>query len=188
MTKRKPNTPLTVIRTGGGDTGMTSLGDQKVPKVHVAIVLLAQLDLLNAKFGLIDWEYWPEFLGVADDLFTLGAWVHMAYYGDPDDGVVKRKAQAMEKIKARTAVLENLIERHPVKLEGFVLPYSQVNELRAMTRLVECQWWQWATDEPDAVFGKYLNVLSDALFAADVHDEQSIHLWYGVGEEEEGKD
>lgn len=159
---------LTRITTRTGDTGSTGLADgRRLPKTHMRIQALGDVDELNAALGLlavapgVDAMLRTRLRIVQNELFDLGGELSL-----PGARVLNRDAAG----RLETDIAQWNAELPP--LTEFVLPgtgeaNARAHLARAICRRAERSLWQLMTAPEDAVDGdlpRYLNRLSDWLF------------------------
>lgn len=155
---------ISKVTTRTGDDGTTSLADgTRLPKGHVRIDVIGEVDELNSQIGLLLTEIGPEdlraeLLHLQNDLFDLGA--ALATPGAPFD-------------EGKLARLDASIERHNAglpPLREFVLPGgcragALCHVARCVARRAERAYCRAMEPEPLPRAGLlYLNRLSDLLF------------------------
>lgn len=152
-----------VTRTGdAGDTGLT--GGGRVPKTHLRVVAMGDVDELNSQLGVL-LSLRPRktlaatLVRVQHELFDLGGELSM-----PGAVLVTEE---------RLAALEQAIEAANAKLpplKDFVLPggspaAAAAHVARAVCRRAERAVWALHAAEPVSLLApRYLNRLSDFLF------------------------
>ena len=152
---------LTQIATRTGDDGTTGLGDNtRVPKHHLRVQAMGEVDELNSHIGLLLTESLPDgikalLVEVQHQLFNLGGELSIP-------GYELLKADA---VLALDKALEHYNEQLP-RLQEFILPggnraAAQAHVCRAVARRTERVVVALnVRDEPR----QYLNRLSDLLF------------------------
>lgn len=156
---------LSKITTRGGDKGETSLGDgARVPKTHLRVHAMGEVDELNSQVGLLLCETLPDGVGallsdIQNHLFDLGGELCI-----PGSSLVKEEALAQldEAIAHHNAALPPLVE---FVLPGGNRPAAEAHICRAVARRAERAVVALAAAEttgPRPV--EYLNRLSDLLF------------------------
>lgn len=164
------------LYTRRGDTGMTDLADgSRVSKTSPSILFLAQLDHLNAHFGLLIAEIrglsFSELkndcdilLTVQRRLFSISAFIANApnVKGLPSE--------------ADVVVLEQAIDVSGISFSGFILPGGcrtacEAHLVRTECRLIEAMYYALPLKDETACqkrnkmeIARYLNRLSDYLF------------------------
>ena len=156
---------LTQIATRTGDDGSTGLGDNtRVPKDHLRVHAMGDVDELNSQIGVLLCEPMPaavrELLGdVQHQLFNLGGELSMP-------GYTLLKAEALLQ-------LDNALAEHNAalpRLAEFILPAgtraaSQAHVCRTVARRAErAVVALGAQEDINAALRHYLNRLSDLLF------------------------
>jgi cob(I)alamin adenosyltransferase len=156
---------LTQIATRTGDDGTTGLGDNtRVPKDHLRVRALGDVDELNSHLGLLLCEELPAdvralLVEVQHQLFNLGGELSIP-------GFELLKADA---VLALDQALENYNAQLP-KLEEFILPggnraAAQSHVCRTVARRAErAVVALGAQDSLRAAPRQYLNRLSDLMF------------------------
>jgi cob(I)alamin adenosyltransferase len=154
-----------VTRTGdAGDTGLT--GGARVPKTHVRVRAMGDVDELNSQLGALLAEKLPKALRqtltrAQHELFNLGGELSM-----PGSTLVTD-----DHLRALEADLEALNATLP-PLKEFVLPggskaAAAAHLARAICRRAERAVWAVHAAEPlNLAAPRYLNRLSDFLFVA----------------------
>jgi cob(I)alamin adenosyltransferase len=165
---------MTKLYTAKGDGGETNLmgAKAKVPKDHLRVMALGEVDELNAAIG-VAMEYVPDEVtavlrDVQNALFTVGAELSAA------GG--KAKAQKLPSVtEDRVRHLEVLLARFDVgEIKEFVLPRghggaAHLHHARAVARRAERAVVALAAkEEVGAALLAYLNRLSSLLFALAV--------------------
>ena len=171
---------LTRIATRTGDGGLTGLADgRRVPKDHLRIRALGEVDELNSFVGLLRAESLPEDIGallaqVQQRLFDLGGELALPDRVGLPDAAVQQLDEALETFNARLAPLTEFI------LPGGSRPAALAHVCRAVCRRAERALVALHQVEPlrDAP-GRYLNRLSDLLFvlARVLNHTQGEVLW-----------
>jgi cob(I)alamin adenosyltransferase len=156
---------LTQIATRTGDDGTTGLGDgTRVPKNHLRVVAMGDVDELNSGLGLLLAEPLPDdvrelLVEVQHELFNLGGELSIPGYQ-----LVK-----VEAVARLDAALEHYNARLP-RLKEFILPAGTRSSAlahvgRTVARRAERALVALAADETvHAAPRHYLNRLSDLLF------------------------
>jgi len=156
---------LTQIATRTGDDGMTGLGDgTRVPKSHLRVVTMGDVDELNSQLGVLLAEPLPEdvreLLGVIQhELFNLGGELSIP-------GYELLKLDAVLRLDEALAYYNNQLPR----LKEFILPAGTRSAAlahvgRTIARRAERALVSLAAAEPvRAEPRQYLNRLSDLLF------------------------
>lgn len=156
---------LTKITTRGGDKGETSLGDgARVPKTHLRVHAMGEVDELNSQVGLLLCEELTTDVrllleDIQHHLFDLGGELCI-----PGSALLKEEALAQldEAIAAHNAALPPLKE---FILPGGNRPAAEAHICRCVARRAERAVVALAASEavgPRPV--EYLNRLSDLLF------------------------
>jgi cob(I)alamin adenosyltransferase len=156
---------LTQIATRTGDDGSTGLGDNtRVPKDHLRVQAMGDVDELNSNIGVLLCEPMPAALrellvDIQHQLFNLGGELSMP-------GYTLLKAEALLQ-------LDNALAEHNAalpRLAEFILPAgtraaSQAHVCRTVARRAErAVVALGAQEEVNAALRHYLNRLSDLLF------------------------
>lgn len=163
------------IYTRTGDRGSTGLfGGGRVSKAHPRVASYGDVDELNAVIGVARATSPTDFLDaelehIQRDLFSIGG--HLA---TPDPDKVKAALAKAELSEARVEAFERLIDRADEELPpltAFVLPAgaakaAALHVARTVCRRAERSVVALAdTDPVPELFVRYLNRLSDLLFA-----------------------
>ena len=156
---------LTQIATRTGDDGSTGLGDNtRVPKNHLRVAAMGDVDELNSHIGLLLCETMPApvrelLVDVQHQLFNLGGELSMP-------GYTLLKPEALLQ-------LDNALAEHNAtlpRLAEFILPAgtraaSQAHVCRTVARRAErAVVALGATDAVNDTPRRYLNRLSDLMF------------------------
>ncbi|SFM28764.1 cob(I)yrinic acid a,c-diamide adenosyltransferase [Variovorax sp. OV329] len=156
---------LTQIATRTGDDGSTGLGDTtRVPKNHLRVAAMGDVDELNSHIGLLLCESMPDavrelLVDVQHQLFNLGGELSMP-------GYTLLKPEALLQ-------LDNALAEHNAtlpRLAEFILPAgtraaSQAHVCRTVARRAErVVVALGATDAVNDTPRRYLNRLSDLMF------------------------
>jgi cob(I)alamin adenosyltransferase len=158
---------LTQISTRTGDDGTTGLGDgTRVPKDHLRIAAMGDVDELNSHLGVLLAEPLPDdvralLVVVQHELFNLGGELCIPGYTLLKDEAVLRLDEALA---THNAALPRLAE--------FILPAGTrsaalAHVARTVARRAERAVVTLAAQDPGAVHAaprQYLNRLSDLLF------------------------
>jgi cob(I)alamin adenosyltransferase len=156
---------LTQIATRTGDDGTTGLGDNtRVPKHHLRIHAMGEVDELNSHVGLLLTEALPDdikalLVEVQHQLFNLGGELSIPGYELLKDEAVKALDEALAHYNAQLPRLQEFI------LPGGNRMAAQAHVCRAVARRAERAVVALAEKEQvrDAP-RQYLNRLSDLLF------------------------
>jgi cob(I)alamin adenosyltransferase len=156
---------LTQIATRTGDDGTTGLGDgQRVPKDHLRIQALGDVDELNSQIGVLLAEPLPDdvrelLVTIQHELFNLGG---------------ELSVPGFELLKADAVLqLDNALAQHNAtlpRLKEFILPAGTrsaaiAHVCRTVARRAERALVALAGTEPiNEAPRQYLNRLSDLLF------------------------
>ncbi len=156
---------LSQIATRTGDDGSTGLGDgSRVPKDHLRVMAMGDVDELNSQIGVLLAEPLPEdvrelLITIQHELFNLGGELCMPGYSLLKDDAVLRLDQALAD---HNATLPRLAE--------FILPAGTrsaaiAHVCRTVARRAERAVVTLAAQESiNAAPRQYLNRLSDLLF------------------------
>jgi cob(I)alamin adenosyltransferase len=158
---------LTQIATRTGDDGTTGLSDgSRVPKDHLRVQAMGDVDELNSNLGVLLAEPLPEDIRnliviIQHELFNLGGELSWPGGSLLKDAAVLRLDEA----------LEHYNERLP-RLKEFILPAGTrsaaiAHVCRTIARRAERVVITLAASEPEAIRAaprQYLNRLSDLLF------------------------
>ena len=158
---------LTQIATRTGDDGTTGLGDNtRVPKHHLRVQAMGDVDELNSHIGLLLCEPLPQavrelLIDVQHQLFNLGGELSIPGFELLQESAVLQLDQALE---THNAALP--------RLQEFILPAgtraaAQAHVCRTVARRAERAVVALGTAEADALREaprQYLNRLSDLLF------------------------
>lgn len=156
---------LTRITTRTGDDGSTGLGDgSRVPKSHLRIEALGDIDELNSLIGVLLTETMPaglqaQLTGIQHDLFDLGAETCIPGHR------VMREERVMELERLVDATNSQLRPLKEFILPGGTRPAALCHHARTVCRRAERHLVGLRASEPvssEAV--QYLNRLSDLLF------------------------
>ena len=156
---------LTQIATRTGDDGTTGLGDgQRVPKDHLRVQAMGDVDELNSQLGVLLAEPLPDdvrnlLVVIQHELFNLGGELSMPGY---------------ELLKADAVLrLDQVLAQHNAtlpRLKEFILPAGTrsaaiAHVCRTVARRAERAVIALAAQEPvNTAPRQYLNRLSDLLF------------------------
>jgi cob(I)alamin adenosyltransferase len=156
---------LTQIATRTGDDGSTGLGDgTRVPKDHLRVMAMGDVDELNSGLGVLLAEPLPDdvrtlLVTIQHELFNLGGELSIPGYELLKDDAVLRLDEALGRYN----------ERLP-RLQEFILPAGTrsaalAHVSRTVARRAERALVTLAAHEPiNAAPRQYLNRLSDLLF------------------------
>ena len=194
MVRSREDRPrLSRVVTRSGDRGETGLADgQRLPKQHVTVELLGELDELNARLGSLAVAVNEESDRLAfvreqqQAVFDLGGFVAMGGLAE------ETQLPSLEK-------LETWIEaanRDLPPLKEFILPggseaMARAHLARTATRRAERLAWAWCEQgQEGAALATYLNRLSDAWFVfARALDHAGRHTvyWRGASSEDDAE-
>lgn len=174
---------LTQIITKTGDTGTTGLGDgSRVPKTSLRIMVIGDVDELNAHFGVLLTMELPEHIRhvvtqIQHQLFDVGSELAVPGWTIIDDSYLKFLEQAAATWHAHLTPLTEFI------LPGGTAAAAQVHVMRTVARRAERSVvaLREETVAVSANLQKYLNRLSDVLFilARELNREAGVSdvLW-----------
>lgn len=183
---------LSIITTKQGDGGYSTLSDGKsLPKYHIIMQLMGNIDQTNAQVGLvyaylkqsddtiinsINIQQIIEDLGViSQHLFNLGAVLSAPDYVQFKENDLLALEQANAELIKQLSPLKEFI------LPGTSIIGAHMHVARTTCRQAERDFWQLQHSNIDAQIpskqiGIYLNRLSDYLFNALRYYHQSIGL------------
>lgn len=156
---------LTQIATRTGDDGTTGLSDgSRVPKTHLRVAAMGDVDELNSTLGVLLAEPLPDdvrelLVVVQHELFNLGGELSMPGYSLLKDTAVLHLDEALEQHNAALP-----------RLKEFILPAGTrsaalAHVARTVARRAERAVVALAAEEAlNAAPRQYLNRLSDLLF------------------------
>jgi cob(I)alamin adenosyltransferase len=156
---------LTQIATRTGDDGTTGLGDgQRVPKDHLRVEAMGDVDELNSQLGVLLAEPLPDdirelLVVIQHELFNLGGELSIPGFELLKEEAVARLDEALEHYNATLP-----------RLKEFILPAGTrsaalAHVARTMARRAERAVVRLAaTDTVRSAPRQYLNRLSDLLF------------------------
>lgn len=161
---------LTKIYTKTGDSGTTSLANNKrVSKHNPIIIAIGKIDTANSVIGLIPKdENMNVFDQIQNDLFDLGA----DLCGSNNIKITQDHIDYLEMcIDGTNALLE--------PLSSFVLPTGPIHHARSLVREAELNLWGvMEHEEVNPLLVVYLNRLSDLLFVlARYYNKGNEKLW-----------
>ncbi|HET6599409.1 MAG TPA: cob(I)yrinic acid a,c-diamide adenosyltransferase [Burkholderiaceae bacterium] len=156
---------LSQIATRTGDDGTTGLGDgQRVPKNHLRVQAMGDVDELNSQLGLLLTEPLPDdvrelLIVIQHELFNLGGELSIPGYAMIDDERVLRLEAALDRHNAELPPLKEFI------LPGGSPAAAHAHVARTICRRAERSLVRLRREAPvqDASL-RYLNRLSDLLF------------------------
>lgn len=160
------------IYTGGGDTGVTSLGNgERVPKYDIRVCAYGTVDEVNSIIGIAQAHLQDEILKkmiarVQNDLFDLGADLCTPHGKERRSGALRITKQQRKRLETEIDYLNGSLE----SLTSFVLPggtlaAAHLHLARTVARRAERNVCELAErDEVGKETLKYLNRLSDFLF------------------------
>lgn len=156
---------LTKIATRTGDDGTTGLGDgSRVPKDHLRIAALGEVDELNSTIGVLTTESLPAdiatlLMAIQHDLFDLGGELCIPGFENLPEAAVLRLDEALAHWNATLPRLEEFI------LPGGSRPAAFAHVSRTVCRRAERRVVALAaSDKVRPLCQHYLNRLSDLLF------------------------
>lgn len=156
---------LTQITTRTGDDGTTGLGDgTRVPKDHLRVHALGDVDELNSQLGVLLAEPLPAdvrelLVAVQHELFNLGGELSMPGHALLLPGAVLRLDQALAHYNAALPRLQEFIL--PAGTRSAALAHVCRTVARRAERALVALAAQEPVNEPPRL---YLNRLSDLLF------------------------
>lgn len=186
--KRKPTNPITNIRTGTGDGGLTNFNDRLIPKNDPVIEFLGDLDESCSCIALINFDDVPQksvyhisinaMLSTSKRmLFDIGA---MVYSETALTSHRKLIEWYVEYIQGKMDMLLQTFPEQFPKLRGFIVP-SQKNALTMVARSVVRRAERNAINAKAIWAIPALNILSDFLFLI-AWLQDSENQWVGVTE------
>ena len=156
---------LTQIATRTGDDGSTGLGDgTRVPKDHLRVVAMGDVDELNSGLGVLLAEPLPDdvrelLVTIQHELFNLGGELSIPGYQLLKPTAVRRLDEALEHYNAQLPRLKEFIL--PAGTRSAALAHvSRTVARRAERSLVALSSHEPVNDAPR----QYLNRLSDLMF------------------------
>ncbi|MDP9045071.1 MAG: cob(I)yrinic acid a,c-diamide adenosyltransferase [Pseudomonadota bacterium] len=156
---------LTQIATRTGDDGTTGLGDgQRVPKDHLRVHAMGDVDELNSQLGVLLAEPLPDVVRdllvvVQHELFNLGGELSIPGYTLLQTGAVRHLDEALARHNAALPRLKEFIL--PAGSRGAALAHvARTIARRAERSVVALDACEPLRAEPR----QYLNRLSDLLF------------------------
>jgi cob(I)alamin adenosyltransferase len=156
---------LTQIATRTGDDGSTGLSDgSRVPKTHLRVAAMGDVDELNSHLGVLLAEPLPDdvrelLVVVQHELFNLGGELSMPGYSLLKDAAVLHLDEALERHNAVLPRLKEFIL--PAGTRSAALAHVARTVARRAERAVVALA---AQDSINAAPRQYLNRLSDLLF------------------------
>ncbi|MDE2342095.1 MAG: cob(I)yrinic acid a,c-diamide adenosyltransferase [Betaproteobacteria bacterium] len=161
---------LTRIYTRTGDDGSTGLGDgSRIPKDHLRVEAMGDVDELNSMLGLLLTETLPDetralLVRIQHDLFDLGAELCIPGHRVIPDSRAGELEQAIDRFNETLPPLKEFI------LPGGSRSAALCHLARALCRRAERRLVTLHGSEPLApAVMRYLNRLSDLLFVAARH-------------------
>lgn len=190
--KRKPTNPITKVRTGTGDTGLTYLTIADVSKASESVDFVGELDEAMASLALVDVQRMAvtcetvdiqigmkELLFLSMEvLFQIGAMVHNSNLIETNGDFLDEYVDKTTSFIARVTESDNAVELFQ-PLEGFIVPnVRNVNEMmsRAIVRRAE----RGAVRSDNLWAVPALNTMSDLLFMVAWHNSPPFDQWVGV--------
>jgi len=156
---------LTQIATRTGDDGSTGLGDgTRVPKDHLRVMAMGDVDELNSGLGVLLAEPLPDdvrelLVTIQHELFNLGGELSIPGYQLLKPAAVRRLDEALEHYNAQLPRLKEFIL--PAGTRSAALAHvSRTVARRAERSLVALSSHEPVNDAPR----QYLNRLSDLMF------------------------
>jgi len=156
---------LTQIATRTGDDGSTGLGDgTRVPKDHLRVVAMGDVDELNSGLGVLLAEPLPDdvrelLVTIQHELFNLGGELSIPGYQLLKPAAVRRLDEALEHYNAQLPRLKEFIL--PAGTRSAALAHvSRTVARRAERSLVALSSHEPVNEAPR----QYLNRLSDLMF------------------------
>ena len=156
---------LTQIATRTGDDGTTGLGDgSRVPKDHLRVQAMGEVDELNSTLGVLLAEPLPQdvrelLVTIQHELFNLGGELSIPGYALLKAQAVVRLDEALAHYNARLPRLKEFI------LPGGTRSAALAHVSRTVARRAERALVTLATQEPvNEAPRQYLNRLSDLMF------------------------
>lgn len=155
------------LYTRTGDDGSSGLADgQRLSKASLRLETIGTVDELNSWLGIIAASQIPAseaelIQRLQHELFDLGAELAMPGGTRLQEAQVSRLEAAIDDLSSRVAPFK------PFILPGGSLPAAQAHVARTVCRRAERAWvaLQQAEEPVNPVTGRYLNRLSDLLFA-----------------------
>ena len=187
--KRKPKTPLTSIRTGSGDKGLTFLQQPGVSKASPIVDFVGTLDEacaalacceLGFDFGSseeadLQLKVNQIFSEAIESFFVIGALVHSPSRLESNIWELDLVTQKMTTIINEVTANPDLVE----PLEGFIIPNSENGDfmlaravIRRAERLAVASDQMWAVP--------FLNTLSDFVFIIVWMSTHFYKVWRGL--------
>ena len=161
---------LTKIYTKTGDTGTTSLANNRREKKDSPIIIaLGAVDEANSAIGLIPQDGNHKlFDEIQNDLFDLGADLC-------GSDKIKITQDYIDRLETYIDGTNGLLQ----PLNSFVLPTGPIHFARTVVRRAELKvWWAKEYEEINDLIPKYLNRLSDLLFVlARYYNKGNEKLW-----------
>jgi len=152
-------------RTGDQGTAGTLAGERR-PKTDAVFEACGTIDELSAALGLARSRLSSDadiLLAIQRDLIPIGAFISSG------------ETSYLSSVALNAAAFENEIDRllHGIELTGFQLPgrneiEAALHLARTVCRRCERRFWALPPERTNAEVGRYLNRLSDLLFALAV--------------------
>ena len=187
--KRKPKNPISKVRTGTGDSGITYFRGMELRKDDALIEFVGTLDEACAALALCDIgfdiassgkeaELQRKIRGVFEDIikkfFVIGALVHSPKEKPGYFIEVEELQLRMEDI------MNEIVDGEYVEpLEGFIIPNLENADLffaRTVVRRLE----RTAIRVGETDFIPYLNTLSDFIFTISWYTSHFYEVWTGL--------
>lgn len=187
--KRKPKNPISKVRTGTGDSGITYFRGMELRKDDALIEFVGTLDEACTALALCDIgfdiassgkeaELQRKIRRVFEDViktfFVVGALVHSP----------KERNGYMIEVEELQARMENIMDEiidgeYVEPLEGFIIPNLENADLffaRTVVRRLE----RTAIRANETDFIPYLNTLSDFIFTISWYTSRFFESWTGL--------
>lgn len=179
--KRKPNNPITKIRTGNGDGGLTYFRGSNIPKSDPLVEFIGNIDESCAFLGKLNHEKYT--VNIIKNsiiiLFEIGAMTHSP------DALEKNKYRLNEYvIRVESYMKEYIANNQLVELNGFIIPDNWNADAMIARTIIR-------KTERSAVVAKLtwavpaLNIMSDFLFLYAWIRSDHSRQWIGFTEETE---
>ena len=187
--KRKPKNPISKVRTGTGDSGITYFRGMELRKDDALIEFVGTLDEACTALALCDIGFdiassgkeaelqrkiRQVFEDVIKTFFVVGALVHSP----------KERNGYMIEVEELQARMENIMDEiidgeYVEPLEGFIIPNLENADLffaRTVVRRLE----RTAIRANETDFIPYLNTLSDFIFTISWYTSRFFESWTGL--------
>jgi len=191
--KRKPTNVITKVRTGNGDSGLTTVGSCQLNKSDPVVKALAQLQVCQAAVGSwvhdLDVPYSSTARLCRDILYEIGAGIHIMM----DDRTDKERLDKLGRLyDSRQEALEEAMSwmiGEGLSLSGFIVAdaHSAAGALStAFVRQLECDIVAMGALRTsfDMAYSirALVNIMSDLLFVVDVRTREGEQdYWEGLG-------